>query len=1091
VTRSSLIDFLNHGSLPFVGREEERDRILHFWREGLEAHAARAMLLVGEGGVGKSRLLEETIGRVIAEGGAAVHLKLYPDSAAALAPLLARSIRDSCAGSHLLKHEPDGTIASTAAALRRMARLRPTLIAIEDIHLLAGEPLRELATLIDLIADDPLSILFAARPLPLPVRGVLERLIVEEIVLEGIDHRAIEMLWRELFGQMPDDDLIASLARSTRGNALALRSALRGALATGALLADELSGRWRATLPLPAFNAILERHVRFLTEGITAHLSADERCAAERLAWLGEIFARETACAALGDAGMIDALSFKGVITTSPTARPPLIGTASASPLLAFTHTLLHRQLAPAHRGDTEGLIALIDGDLPLYSVLPFQGVAAARATIAASSHYMCEAIERTIVAATLLERTPDWMLGREHLATVEAMIDANAATLEPLLALRLRAAYLASLLDFVARDVSSPEHEALGTRLMELTADPPNLAIARARLVALRNRLWWILRQGRGDMANEWEEFDAIITRFPELRGAPDALDYLASAAKLAPTGPFPEVTQAVERRLEEITLLCDEATCEMAMRRVAANLIWLFESSEELAGRLALADRLIEKMGSDALDPLLWKMMVLEKIGALDDAVACSRRAAERFRERGQTHIQLTCCMVPLWAEAARGADLDSIAGRAAALCAKAPERIAARLRRNAGIRMVDIALLRGDAGFMRRAAASFLQSSTTWYGADALAAFIDGDIEKGLAWLATAPDDIAMLAERMRAMHEGMRPEPLDRASLPTLGEPMLQMPGVIILQLALELVRIYHERAGIEPSPDMRARCRDALAGMLAWLADRELPRYMAPIIERHGALLDEAEHASWRARIDALLMRGARIRQDEPARLAITMLGTIGARRGDVAIPLRGARLRSMLGLLVAAEMLRRPLSYHEFRQLASGGEEEPERARKGMNLAVHRLREALGRDLIITDGEIPRLNLELAEVDLITAARSIDESLQASREGSLARAHRSLARALDIARGEVPFPGLYDRFFEAGRDDFEVMLHRAVVELARGLLREEDAADAVPLLRRGLEVMPNDGEIAELLERALLLLGDHIEAERVRMGIVR
>src|SRR4051812_32522268 len=108
----SLVDFMNHGILPFVGRQQERDRIMAFWRATVDAHGLRMLLLGGEAGVGKSRLVEETIATVMSEGGAVVHARLYPGAATSVAPLLAHAIWNSGAGRRLLEKMPEPTAAS-------------------------------------------------------------------------------------------------------------------------------------------------------------------------------------------------------------------------------------------------------------------------------------------------------------------------------------------------------------------------------------------------------------------------------------------------------------------------------------------------------------------------------------------------------------------------------------------------------------------------------------------------------------------------------------------------------------------------------------------------------------------------------------------------------------------------------------------------------------------------------------------------------------------------------------------------------------------------------------------------------------------
>ncbi len=151
-------------------------------------------------------------------------------------------------------------------------------------------------------------------------------------------------------------------------------------------------------------------------------------------------------------------------------------------------------------------------------------------------------------------------------------------------------------------------------------------------------------------------------------------------------------------------------------------------------------------------------------------------------------------------------------------------------------------------------------------------------------------------------------------------------------------------------------------------------------------------------------------------------------------------------------------------------------------------MTIFRLREALGAEAIITGGETPRLNHDLIDIDLIEAVTRIRGAAQASGSGALVRALPLLEEAIGILRGEVPFPGLYDPFFEGMREDLELELRTTIVDVATGLMREWDAASAESLLRYATSAMPGDSELIEMLHAALITLGRRADAERVRMS---
>jgi DNA-binding SARP family transcriptional activator len=180
-------------------------------------------------------------------------------------------------------------------------------------------------------------------------------------------------------------------------------------------------------------------------------------------------------------------------------------------------------------------------------------------------------------------------------------------------------------------------------------------------------------------------------------------------------------------------------------------------------------------------------------------------------------------------------------------------------------------------------------------------------------------------------------------------------------------------------------------------------------------------------------------------------------------------------------------MLEKTLSYKEFCRLAASGEEDPERARKMVSMGILRLKEAVGPELLDTEGDAPQLNMDVVKVDLLDAYRLLTEATRIARHGGLMRALPMVVEGLDIIKGEVPFPTLYDDFFEAMREDFEFHMREAVIEVGQGLLGEGDAASAEEALRRGFNAMPEDEEITELLCKALELQGKRAEAGRVRL----
>jgi DNA-binding SARP family transcriptional activator len=333
-------------------------------------------------------------------------------------------------------------------------------------------------------------------------------------------------------------------------------------------------------------------------------------------------------------------------------------------------------------------------------------------------------------------------------------------------------------------------------------------------------------------------------------------------------------------------------------------------------------------------------------------------------------------------------------------------------------------------------------------------------------------------------------GTDPERIIPALRELLGGPILSLHGIAPFMATFDMLAWARETAGLETvvaelTPDVQAMAER----LLGWWAAHSLPMPMLLLLGRTDIAWEPKRLQHWRRVAAELMEHRAPCRAASERRQRLTMLGTIELHNPDgEAIAIRGSRLRALLGLLVADQMLDKPLSHREMAAILSGADDDPDKARKTLNGVVFRLREAIGNDAILTDRDTPRLNTDLLDVDLLDAHAALRESTAALDERSLGRAATALLRAATIAMGEVAFPTLYENFFEALREDFENELRSAIMRATRGLLDEGDPQSAEGLLRLGMKGMPGDEEIAELLREALLALGKRAEAERVRLG---
>jgi hypothetical protein len=1080
-----LVDFLNHGLLPFTGRGAEAGRIIRFWRGSGEAHGLQAMLLVGEAGMGKSRMVEEIASEIKRANGAVVHTKLYPESATSIAPLVARAIWRYSSANHLLKIEPEETIASAVGALRRLVRLRQTLLIFEDVHLLNGEGLADFATLLDALADEHVAVLCLARPAELAVRPLLERHLVDEVELAGLGAAGIEELWSALFADRPDQALTELLLDATTGNPLALRSALRGALKSGAI-ARAPSGSWRITLSPAAFEEALARSVRLLSEGMAAHLTDNERWAAEQIACLGEVVSREAASAMIGGEHLLDLLAFKGIVVETGTSMPPLAGNGSTHALLAFTHTLLHRRLAENATVDAARITHIIVDDLPLYSTVPFGLIGEHVATIDPSGEVLARLIDRALSAAGRLESGPDWRLALDVWQVAEGLFELYGSKLGEDDRFIIQARLHELRIQLLRGQDAGEEYGRIASLFMELTERALPDHLIEYRLQALRSMYWHLSRRDYAATAPIRAQVDALIEAHPWLRLTRSYVVYLSRVAH-AVTG---VLDMAALRVVEgEMNAICDhpEATDETrryVRRRVGPHLLTLYDGIEELEGRLRLLAELeADQEGADG-GLKLTRLALYINISYLHEARAAADEATTWYRVRGQIRSAHYCQLMRLYCVSALDDDYASVEAEAEEICLAA-EPIAPRIRQHASTYFAFTGLLRGDAAWARRVTLTMLKGMEIDPTFDLALSVGHGDgaaIER-----ACRREEAPFPQLRSYVIGEGELDATIEQTRL-ALNETLVRAADLLGNRIVFDIIDHLANAGRKELEAALKNDLRKALLRSLDWLDALRLLPFMTALLEKYGRHLDKSERTRWRARIAELTQsKSEEVRSDEST-ISLSMLGSIEAvRPGEEPLRPRGVRLRTLLGLMVADRMLETPLSQREFSRLAASDAAEIEDARKTVNLAVHRLREMLGHEAILTDGETPRLNLDIVRVDLLEAHRLLSETAQHVRDGFLPRAFAPLLEALEITGGEVPFPTLYDDFFEAAREDFENRLRLAVMRVARGLLHDGDAAGAEQLLRRAFTAMPEDEELAALLAEALIHLGKRTEARRIKL----
>ncbi len=1084
----TLEEFLLNGTLPCVGRDEELHRLSGHWGATVNAQSLRAVDLMGEEGAGKSRLVQELSPLVRSRGGLILQARFQSGMRVPLSHLLTASIWSAGESRRLLTSEPDGSLPSLAAALRRICRLRPTLIALDDVHLITSDLVGELGALLDTLADEPLALLTLSRPTQAFARDVAAPFVVDRFELKGLPSAAIVELWLRLFAEAPETEVLEALERCTAGNPLAVRSALRAVTRVVA------GGRREGDTEAMTERAVEEitRNVHLLIEGMTAYLTERELNDARSLALLGTTFSLEAAVAMLGGVeDSLEPLFTKGILARSPRLRTPLFGPASIHEPLIFASGLLHGHLADTSQFDVNRLAETIAAELPLYSVLPFTLLRRLASQIDLPLESIGRLIRRGLAIANHLDLTSEWTTEERLWNDTMGLFERFEERWEPTERRLLLADLLNVRLSMLRRSDFNEDYARMARTLLDVVGDPPDPLFAAYRLLGLAHLHRYHWRKNYEACAGIWEEVQRIVREHPEIRLTREFFFYLDSAASSAVTHDDGERLVAIERQTEEILALpeVDDEFRRMARHMVSRHFLLLFQTPEELRTRLLLLEELEDPPEKADYGTAVTKILLFEAMGDVDRLLEISARYLPKFRENGLFRSYYNCAILELCAFGAVGSDLGEIFDRAESLCREAPPAVQPRLRRNTAINLATTGVLRGENSWAWSAVRRF-QGAPSELPPEVMV-LLDHAIEPTTT--EDLEDDIRtpLIIRLALALRKGRLEDQLYADLRERLERPVVRLPDVTF---RLACARLFAGRrpAQYPPGWTPTAALGRAIPDALQWLAERRLSGYMKGLLDQASPYLSRTELRPWRTELDRIAAERSRETRTMPGEFTarISMFGRITVSTGgDETTVVRGNRLRTLLGLMVAAELPGVKLSSGEFQAICAGDGNHPRRARITTHMAVRALRGVLGQEAVITArSAIPRLDRARCRVDLLEVRESLDLIDLSLREGHILRAYHLIERAIDLSRGEVPFPALYDSLFETLREDMENRLRRGIITVSAASTAEGDPSRAETLLRRGLEIMPEDEEILHRLCETLMLLDKRIEAERLRLA---
>ncbi len=277
---------------PFVGRSQEVRRLQRVLDDAIAVHAARLVTVIGDPGVGKSRLATEFLGA--RSDACVVQARCAVEGSVALAPIVemlrARDLESDIPAEvserdRLLRDLEGlatgvpGSVEENFWALRRFVEVLawsgPVVFALDDIQWADTLLLDFIEHLVEWIKDVPVLVLALARPELREIRPDLvaaSRWVADTLHLDGLDAGATAELAAKVLGatELPAE-LLHRLPASTGGNPLFVREFV-GMLAHDGVLVEHPNG-WRLTIDVdaitipPTIHALLASRLERLDTG--------------------------------------------------------------------------------------------------------------------------------------------------------------------------------------------------------------------------------------------------------------------------------------------------------------------------------------------------------------------------------------------------------------------------------------------------------------------------------------------------------------------------------------------------------------------------------------------------------------------------------------------------------------------------------------------------------------------------------------------------------------------------------------------------------------------------------------------------------
>ena len=215
-------------------------------------------------------------------------------------------------------------------------------------------------------------------------------------------------------------------------------------------------------------------------------------------------------------------------------------------------------------------------------------------------------------------------------------------------------------------------------------------------------------------------------------------------------------------------------------------------------------------------------------------------------------------------------------------------------------------------------------------------------------------------------------------------------------------------------------------------------------------------------------------------------MEVRLFGELEAVQGDVAVPVRGAKQRALLALLVLHRG--EPVSADRLIDVLWGDGQAVNPA-NALQAQIGQLRRTLGADAIVTSEAGYALTIGSGDVDVIRFEQLVAKGRRLAEEGEAALASAALGEALGLRRGEPLAEFAYAGFADAERARLDELALVAVEARAGADLDLGRHADLVGELEAACRRHPLRERLWELLILSLYRSGRQAEALRAYTAI--